>query len=71
VERDGGDAVLAVIDDGSGFDPARVARGSGLSNLLDRLAVLGGTAQIASAPASGTTLTCRVPAAEIPTVVPA
>ncbi|MCU7727490.1 histidine kinase [Actinoplanes sp. KI2] len=71
VERDGGDAVLVVIDDGTGFDPARVARGSGLSNLIDRLAVLGGTAQIASAPASGTALTCRVPASDEPAAVPA
>ncbi|GAB1640625.1 sensor histidine kinase [Krasilnikovia sp. MM14-A1259] len=71
VDRDGADVVLAVTDDGTGFDPARAAPGSGLSNLVDRLAVLGGTAQIASAPGAGTTLTCRVPAAEERTGVPA
>ncbi|GAB1691986.1 sensor histidine kinase [Krasilnikovia sp. M28-CT-15] len=70
VERDGDDAVLSVTDDGTGFDPARVAAGSGLSNLVDRLAVLGGTAQIASAPAGGTTLTCRVPATDALTGAP-
>ncbi|BFU44817.1 hypothetical protein KRMM14A1004_30540 [Krasilnikovia sp. MM14-A1004] len=64
VDCDGDDAVLSVTDDGTGFDPARVAAGSGLANLVDRLAVLGGTAQIASAPAGGTTLTCRVPSAQ-------
>jgi signal transduction histidine kinase len=61
VEQHGGDAVLSVIDDGAGFDPARAGTGSGLSNLTDRMAVLGGTAEIASAPGAGTELSCRVP----------
>jgi signal transduction histidine kinase len=57
------DVVLSVADDGAGFDPARSPAGSGLSNMVDRLAVLGGSAWIESAPDAGVRLSCRVPLA--------
>jgi signal transduction histidine kinase len=53
---------FSVEDDGAGFDPASVRRGSGLTNLADRLAAVGGTLQIDSRPGHGTRVTGRVPA---------
>jgi signal transduction histidine kinase len=54
-------AELAVADTGSGFDPAAPQAGSGLAHIRDRVAELGGTVDIDSAPGRGTTLTVRVP----------
>jgi signal transduction histidine kinase len=57
-----------VNDDGQGFDAASVKRGSGLSNMEDRLDALGGTLQVTSSPGHGTTVqgslvnVARVPA---------
>jgi signal transduction histidine kinase len=55
---------FCVEDDGAGFDPATVARGSGLTNLADRVAAAGGTLQIDSRPGQGTRVTGCVPAAQ-------
>ncbi len=52
-----------VRDDGAGFDPALTKMGSGLQGIADRLAALGGSVRIASAPGDGTTVTGRVPLA--------
>jgi signal transduction histidine kinase len=57
-----------VSDDGQGFDAAGVQRGSGLSNMEDRLDALGGTLQVTSSPGHGTSVhgslvnVARVPA---------
>ncbi len=59
--RRDGHAELAVADGGSGFDPAAPQAGSGLAHIRDRVAELGGTVDIDSAPGRGTTLTVRVP----------
>ena len=53
---------FAVSDDGAGFDPARTPMGSGLRNMADRLAALGG-GQVESAPGAGTTVTGYLPVA--------
>ena len=48
-----------VTDDGPGFDPATAAgreAGSGLQNMSDRLAALGGSCQVDSSPGRGTTI---------------
>jgi signal transduction histidine kinase len=50
---------FAVTDDGPGFDPAAVA-GSGLQNMNDRLAALGGSCRVVSAPGQGTSVTGRI-----------
>jgi signal transduction histidine kinase len=52
------DAALrfAVRDDGRGFDPRATPRGSGLQNIADRLAALGGASEVRSAPEEGTTV---------------
>jgi signal transduction histidine kinase len=52
---------FAVEDDGNGFEPATVARSSGLQNMRDRLEALGGSLEITSAPGHGTTIEGRVP----------
>lgn len=50
-----------VEDDGSGFDPTVTPRGSGLTNMADRLEALGGAVDIDSAPGTGTRITGNVP----------
>ena len=52
--------MFAVTDDGPGFDPAAPAAGSGLRNMSDRLAALGGSCQVHSRPGGGTTVTGRI-----------
>jgi signal transduction histidine kinase len=52
---------FTVIDDGAGYDAARAPLGAGLRNMTDRLAALGGTLQVRSAPGPGTTVAGRVP----------
>ena len=49
-----------VTDDGPGFDPATVSPGSGLRNMSDRLAALGGSCQVDSSPGRGTSVTGRI-----------
>jgi signal transduction histidine kinase len=57
--EDDGVAVLEVVDDGRGLDPSAVPDGFGLSGLRARLALAGGTLEVASD--GGTTVTARLP----------
>ena len=50
-----------VEDDGKGFDPGTVTRGSGLQNMRDRLEALGGSLEVRSAPGHGTTVVGKIP----------
>jgi signal transduction histidine kinase len=50
-----------VRDDGPGFDPQATPHGAGLSSLGDRLAAVGGTIGIQSAPRRGTTIGGTIP----------
>jgi two-component system, NarL family, sensor histidine kinase LiaS len=59
--RQDGHVELAVRDTGTGFDPAASPAGSGLAHIRDRVAELGGTVDIDSAPGRGATVTVRVP----------
>ncbi len=60
--HDEGEALtFAVKDDGRGFDPASVPLGSGMQNMKDRLAALGGTFEVRSSPGDGTTVHGRIP----------
>ncbi|GAC1577483.1 MAG: hypothetical protein NVS3B24_08630 [Candidatus Dormibacteria bacterium] len=58
VHLTGTDASLGfeVSDNGAGFDPGTVKRGSGLQNMEDRLAALDGHLEVQSAPGRGTKL---------------
>ncbi|HEX5937201.1 MAG TPA: sensor histidine kinase, partial [Actinomycetota bacterium] len=56
-----GALVFEVSDDGRGFDPGVAERGTGLQGIADRLAALGGTLDIRSAPGQGATLVGTIP----------
>jgi signal transduction histidine kinase len=45
-----------VVDDGVGFDVATTRKGSGLTNMVDRLDAVGGGVDVSSSPGSGTSL---------------
>jgi signal transduction histidine kinase len=55
-----GQLIFEVIDDGSGFDPAATAYGTGLQGMADRLEALGGIMEVRSEPGKGTTVTGRI-----------
>ncbi len=60
-----GEFLLAVQDDGRGFDPERPARGGrprfGLHTMAERAESIGGTLEITSAPGHGTRVLVRAP----------
>ncbi|HYN87964.1 MAG TPA: sensor histidine kinase, partial [Ardenticatenaceae bacterium] len=61
-QRDGGVA-LDLRDDGIGFDPNQAFPGHlGLTSMRERVARLGGTIEIESAPGRGTAIRVRIPA---------
>lgn len=53
---------FSVCDGGRGFDPEITTAGSGLREMRDRLAAVGGTVQLTSAPGHGTRILGRGPA---------
>jgi signal transduction histidine kinase len=55
---------FTVTDDGDGFDTAKATHGTGLQGMADRLAAVGGTLRIDSAPGCGTTVSGTLPVAE-------
>src|SRR6185503_10975052 len=57
----GGALHFTVCDTGAGFDPARTEIGSGIANMRERIAAIGGTLTIDSAPAHGTRVHGSVP----------
>lgn len=61
LERNG-DLHFAVSDDGPGFDGTTA--GSGLVNMRDRVAAVGGTLEIETAPGDGTRIVGHVPVAD-------
>jgi signal transduction histidine kinase len=52
---------FSVIDDGIGFDATRTSAGTGLQNMKDRVASLGGLLSLESKPGNGTTISGRLP----------
>jgi signal transduction histidine kinase len=59
-----GALVFSIRDDGSGFD-LESARGSGLENMRDRMEALGGSLEVETAPAAGTTVRGRLPVVDV------
>ena len=57
----GGALDFTVCDSGAGFDPAETQVGAGIANMRDRIAAVGGTLAIDSAPARGTRVHGSVP----------
>jgi len=62
LEEDGRGIVLEISDNGRGFDPDTVQRGSGLGNMASRANGMGGAFDITSQPGRGSTLTLILPA---------
>ena len=60
LRESGGRLIVRVRDDGDGFDAA-AARGTGLANLRDRVAAVGGALQIDTSPGAGTTVVAAFP----------
>jgi signal transduction histidine kinase len=58
--RTDGRLVVTVADDGSGFDTTTLNGSGGLSGMGDRLAALGGTVDVRSAPREGTTVRAEI-----------
>jgi signal transduction histidine kinase len=50
-----------VQDDGAGFDAATGAKGSGLTNMTDRIDALGGSLVVVSTPGRGTRVAASIP----------
>ena len=63
-EPDTGDLVLAVQDDGPGFDRQGDSAGQGQQNMVDRMGAVGGTVTWTSTPGAGTTVELRLPRQE-------
>jgi len=67
---DGRDAVLEVHDNGPGFDPMLTTHGTGLQNMTDRVAAVGGALTVEARPGSGVWVCAHVPLPGDETVVP-
>ncbi|MFY9846799.1 MAG: histidine kinase [Trebonia sp.] len=52
---------FTVADDGVGFDAATTTTGTGLQGMADRVAAVGGSLRVRSAPGTGTTIHGRLP----------
>jgi signal transduction histidine kinase len=61
LEATPGHTLLAVIDDGIGFERKKVEQGMGLANMRARAAALGGTLAVDSKPGQGTRVEFRLP----------
>jgi signal transduction histidine kinase len=61
LQADAATLTFTVEDDGDGFDSATVKRGSGLTNMVDRVEALGGSLQIVSSPGNGTRVRGELP----------
>jgi signal transduction histidine kinase len=70
LSRRGANAVLAIEDDGIGFDARGSSSGSGLRNMRERAAAIGGALRISSSNGKGTKLRFTFPAAPVTGVRP-
>jgi signal transduction histidine kinase len=61
LQAQNGTLQFTVSDDGTGYDTRHTPMGSGLRNMADRLAALGGRLEVQSAPSQGTTITGHLP----------
>jgi two-component system sensor histidine kinase UhpB len=64
VHRAGDRLVLAVADDGRGFDPVATAAGAGLTGMHERALLVDGTLSVSAAAGEGTTVRLEVPVAD-------
>ncbi|MGC4038540.1 MAG: response regulator [Chitinophagaceae bacterium] len=52
---------MTITDNGTGFDPAKTAKGIGLKNISNRVHVYSGTMELISSPGNGCTLNIMLP----------
>ncbi|MGA7098071.1 MAG: histidine kinase, partial [Acidimicrobiia bacterium] len=64
VREEDGALSFEVSDDGVGFDYAQTGRGTGLTNMADRVDAVEGTLDVVSVPGQGTTVRGRIPVME-------
>jgi signal transduction histidine kinase len=56
---------LAIKDDGVGFEPEKIRRGLGLSNIYERARLYDGKVMLRAAPGKGCSLIVTIPLAEV------
>jgi signal transduction histidine kinase len=61
VEESDGELRFAVTDNGRGIDVTRARSGSGIQNMMDRMAALHGSLDLDTGPAGGTSVSGRLP----------
>jgi signal transduction histidine kinase len=61
VEESAGELRFAAADDGRGIDVTRARSGSGIQNMMDRMAALHGSLDLGTAPNGGTSVSGRLP----------
>ena len=59
--------LLSIRDDGTGFDPAKTLSGFGRQSMHERAQSIGARLTVVSKPDRGTTVTLRVPVAQLET----
>ena len=62
VVEQGGTIEISVSDDGVGFDPGAAQPGFGVLGMRERVAMVGGSLELTSAPGTGTTMRAVIPA---------
>ncbi|HEY6278688.1 MAG TPA: histidine kinase [Streptosporangiaceae bacterium] len=63
-----GELCFTVTDYGRGIDPAAARTGSGIQNMMDRMAALGGSLDLSAGPGGGTQVSGRLPVTAEPAV---
>lgn len=61
LDEEGGEAIVAIADDGGGFDPAGQSAGFGLHAMRERAQEVGGRIEVESAAGLGTRIVAAVP----------
>jgi signal transduction histidine kinase len=65
LRQQGGQLIFSVLDDGVGFDAATASTGTGVQNMKDRVASLGGRLVLESQPGKGTIVSGSLPLAAL------
>ena len=64
LEADATDLKLFIADDGKGYDPQLIKKGLGLTNIINRVELFDGNADIITSPGNGCFLQVRIPLRE-------
>ena len=64
LQTDRADLKLFIADDGKGYDPQLIKKGLGLTNIINRVELFDGSAEVITSPGNGCFLQVRVPLKE-------